>query len=163
VAACPDEAERNFAWMARAGAGAQHDGDVQIMVGVEGERDLTEHELEHLRGYRGSRPVRVGNAAWSQTQLDMYGGVLASAQVLGDQIGGMGDAVRDFLCTLADGRARARAGGGAGAGLVRGGGRPAGLRGGLRAPTTSACCRRRSTRPTGGCSATSPRASRTWG
>jgi GH15 family glucan-1,4-alpha-glucosidase len=110
VAACPDEAERNFAWMARAGAGAQHDGDVQIMVGVEGERDLTEHELEHLRGYRGSRPVRVGNAAWSQTQLDMYGGVLASAQVLGDQIGGMGDAVRDFLCTLADGRAASACG-----------------------------------------------------
>jgi GH15 family glucan-1,4-alpha-glucosidase len=106
VAACPDEAERNFAWMARAGAGASPDGGVQIMFGVEGERDLTEHELPHLRGYRGSRPVRVGNAAWSQTQLDVYGEVLASAQVLRDQIGEMGDAVRDFLCALADLAAR---------------------------------------------------------
>ena len=54
VGACPDEAERYFRFMGLA-AGAPRSGDhVQIMFGVEGERDLTEHELGHLAGYRDS-------------------------------------------------------------------------------------------------------------
>lgn len=106
VAACPDEAERNFLWMARAAAGAEHEGDVQIMFAVDGRRDLSERELPHLRGFAGSRPVRVGNDAWSQTQLDVYGEVLASAQVLHEQLGEMDGAVATFLCTAADLAAR---------------------------------------------------------
>lgn len=47
-----------------------------IMYGIEGETKLTEQELSHLEGYKGSRPVRIGNAAHSQLQLDVYGGVL---------------------------------------------------------------------------------------
>jgi len=102
VAACPDEAVRNFGWMARAAVGAREDGDVQIVFGVEGERDLTERELPHLSGWRGSRPVRVGNAAWTQTQLDVYGEVLASAHLLRDQLDDMDDMTRRFLSSVAD-------------------------------------------------------------
>lgn len=53
-------------------AAASVDG-LQIMYGLSGARRLTEVTLDHLEGYRGASPVRVGNAAWSQRQLDVYG------------------------------------------------------------------------------------------
>ncbi|WP_373047572.1 glycoside hydrolase family 15 protein [Vulgatibacter sp.] len=53
--------------------------DLQIMYGLGGERLLHEIDLEHLEGYRSSRPVRIGNGAWQQLQLDAYGEVLAAA------------------------------------------------------------------------------------
>ena len=53
--------------------------DLQIMYGLGGERRLTEIELPELEGYRRSRPVRIGNAAYSQFQLDIYGEVMDSA------------------------------------------------------------------------------------
>lgn len=102
IAACPDEAERNFRWMARAGVGSEHTGGVQIVYGVEGERDLSEHELGHLCGHRDSAPVRVGNEAWRQTQLDVLGEVLASAHLLRDCIGAFEPTTTRFLRTLAD-------------------------------------------------------------
>ena len=46
------------------------------MYGITGEHDLSERELPHLRGWRDSAPVRVGNGAWGQTQLDVYGELL---------------------------------------------------------------------------------------
>lgn len=46
---------------------------LQIMYGISGEKTLTEETLEHLDGYQGSRPVRVGNAAYTQKQNDIYG------------------------------------------------------------------------------------------
>jgi GH15 family glucan-1,4-alpha-glucosidase len=61
-------------WLIRAIAGDP--ADVQIMYGVAGERRLTEFELPWLGGYEGSQPVRVGNAASAQLQLDVYGEVL---------------------------------------------------------------------------------------
>ena len=48
------------------------------MFGIGGERDLTERELPHLTGWRGSAPVRVGNGAWRQRQLDVYGELLSA-------------------------------------------------------------------------------------
>ena len=51
-------------------------GELQIMYGVRGERELPERTLEHLEGYRDSRPVRIGNAASGQFQLDVYGELL---------------------------------------------------------------------------------------
>jgi GH15 family glucan-1,4-alpha-glucosidase len=48
-------------------------GPLQLMYGIDGRADLTEETLDHLEGYRGSRPVRIGNAAHRQLQLDIYG------------------------------------------------------------------------------------------
>jgi len=100
VAACPDEATRYFDWMAAA-VGRQSDRHVQIMFGVEGERDLTEHELDHLSGYAGSRPVRIGNEAWNQRQLDVMGEILDAAHLLRDHLE-LGPSTAAFLCDLAD-------------------------------------------------------------
>jgi len=58
-------------WVMRAVAGDPE--DIQIMYGLGGERRLDEYELPHLKGYEGSAPVRVGNAASGQRQLDVYG------------------------------------------------------------------------------------------
>ncbi|GAA0870885.1 glycoside hydrolase family 15 protein [Gangjinia marincola] len=49
------------------------DEKLQIMYGINGEKKLTEHFLEHLEGYKGSKPVRIGNAAYAQRQNDIYG------------------------------------------------------------------------------------------
>ena len=54
------------------------DGALQIMYGVGGERDLTERTLDHLTGYEGARPVRIGNGAFDQHQNDVFGAVLDS-------------------------------------------------------------------------------------
>jgi GH15 family glucan-1,4-alpha-glucosidase len=105
LAACPDEPERLLGWLANS-AGHVRDELIQIMYGVEGERDLTEHELEHLAGYRGSAPVRVGNEAWEQEQLDVYGEVLDAAYVLRDQLGELAPATQQLLVSLADRAAR---------------------------------------------------------
>jgi GH15 family glucan-1,4-alpha-glucosidase len=54
------------------------DGSLQIMYGIKGEMDLAESTLEHLKGYEGARPVRIGNGAYNQRQNDVYGAVLDS-------------------------------------------------------------------------------------
>jgi len=103
VAACPDEANRFFAFLAGAAATQlQHGTDLQIMFGVGGEHDLTERELAHLSGWPGSRPVRVGNGAWDQRQLDVYGELLGAAQRLVEQLGELDEPTRRFLVAAAD-------------------------------------------------------------
>ena len=87
VAACPDEANEFFNYVATSAAGSlDRGGDLQIMFGIGGERDLSERELPHLEGWRHSVPVRVGNGAWSQRQLDVYGELLGAAHRLSDHL-----------------------------------------------------------------------------
>jgi GH15 family glucan-1,4-alpha-glucosidase len=69
-----DEAQAWRDWLLRAAAGAP--AQLQIMYGVAGERRLPELELPWLPGYEGSRPVRIGNAAYDQRQLDVFGEVM---------------------------------------------------------------------------------------
>ena len=103
VAACPDEANKFFTFLADAAASQLHRGlDLQIMFGVGGERDLSERELPHLAGWRDSRPVRVGNGAWTQRQLDVYGELLGAAQRLVDQLGELDPITQRFLVAAAD-------------------------------------------------------------
>jgi GH15 family glucan-1,4-alpha-glucosidase len=102
VATCADESRRYFEWMTRAAVSCRHSDHVQIVFGVEGERDLSEHELGHLAGYRGSRPVRLGNAAWTQKQLDVLGEVLECASLVPAELGSLEPFTASFLCQLID-------------------------------------------------------------
>ncbi len=103
VAACPDEALWFFSWMAGAVASLLRRGaQLQIMFGVGGERDLTERSLKHLAGWRNSRPVRIGNGAWEQRQIDVYGELLSAAHRLSDQLGELDETTRHFLVEVAD-------------------------------------------------------------
>jgi alpha,alpha-trehalase len=103
VAACPDEASEFFAFLATAaasGVGPAH--GLQIMFGIGGEHDLSERELPHLAGWRDSRPVRVGNGAWDQRQIDVYGEVLGAAHQLADQLEDIDEDTKRFLIACAD-------------------------------------------------------------
>jgi GH15 family glucan-1,4-alpha-glucosidase len=103
VAACPHEAGKFFGFLADAAASQLARGaDLQIMFGVGGEHDLSERELKHLAGWRASRPVRVGNGAWEQRQLDVYGELLGAAHRLAGQLGEPDSVTRQFLAAAAD-------------------------------------------------------------
>ncbi len=87
VAACPDEANQFFDYVSSSAAGSlDRGGALQIMFGIGGERDLTERELPQLEGWRHSAPVRVGNAAWKQRQLDVYGELLNAVYRMSDHL-----------------------------------------------------------------------------
>ena len=103
VAACPDEADDYFSFMTTAAASGIGPGKaLQIMFGVGGEHDLTERELPHLEGWRDSRPVRVGNGAWNQAQIDVYGELLGAAHRLADQLSSLDEQTKAFLVACAD-------------------------------------------------------------
>jgi alpha,alpha-trehalase len=110
VAACPDEAEEFFDYLAVSSAGQLRGGEpLQIMFGIGGEHDLTERELRHLGGWRDSRPVRVGNGAWNQRQIDVYGELLGAAHRLAEQLEPNHPGAtpgREFLIGCADAAAR---------------------------------------------------------
>ncbi|HUJ65786.1 MAG TPA: glycoside hydrolase family 15 protein [Acidimicrobiales bacterium] len=87
VAACPDEANEFFDYVTSCAAGSlDRGGDLQIMFGIGGERVLTERELPQLEGWRHSVPVRVGNGAWNQRQLDVYGELLGAVYRMSDHL-----------------------------------------------------------------------------
>lgn len=103
VAACPDEAHKFFDFITNnALLQIRQGGELQIMFGVGGEHDLSERELPHLSGWRGSRPVRVGNGAWDQRQLDVYGELLDAAHRLEAYVARADPLTRSFLADLAD-------------------------------------------------------------
>jgi GH15 family glucan-1,4-alpha-glucosidase len=107
IGACPDEAG-DFASFMTSAAGGGHglDRSLQIMYGIGGEHDLSERELSHLRGWRDSRPVRVGNGAWDQTQLDVYGELLNVLHLYHERLGDLHPEIQHFVAQLADAAAR---------------------------------------------------------
>jgi len=99
IGTCSDEAEEFISFMtSSAGGGAS----LQIMYGIGGEHDLSERELPHLRGWRDSRPVRVGNGAWGQTQLDVYGELLNALYLYREKLGVLHPEIQAFVAYLAD-------------------------------------------------------------
>jgi GH15 family glucan-1,4-alpha-glucosidase len=72
-----DETADFIDWLANR-AKADHPAQFQIVYGIDGRKELTERVLDHLAGYRGSRPVRIGNNAYRQLQLDIYGELIDS-------------------------------------------------------------------------------------
>lgn len=73
----PDDADRFIEWINR----QEHNGTLQLLYAVDGNKNLTEKELPHLEGYKGSRPVRIGNGAHNQLQIDIYGELLDTVYV----------------------------------------------------------------------------------
>ena len=71
-----EEADRFLKWLAARAREVEQDGSLQIVYGIDGRHDLTEQTLDHLNGYRGAKPVRIGNGAYNQLQLDIYGELL---------------------------------------------------------------------------------------
>jgi len=103
IGACSDEAVDFASFMtSSAGGGYGIDHSLQIMYGIGGEHDLSERELPHLRGWRDSKPVRVGNGAWDQTQLDVYGELLNVIALYREQLGELHPEIQHFAAQLAD-------------------------------------------------------------
>ncbi len=80
------EASAFMRWLSEREGDAAGDGRMQLMYGVDGREDLEETELPHFAGYQDSRPVRIGNAARQQLQLDIYGDLM-DAIYLSDKYG----------------------------------------------------------------------------
>jgi GH15 family glucan-1,4-alpha-glucosidase len=74
-----EEAEQFMHFLASLCKESGPGGSLQIMYGIDGRRHLVEETLDHLDGYMGSRPVRIGNGAYNQLQLDIYGELLDAA------------------------------------------------------------------------------------
>jgi len=106
VGACSDEADEFVSFMTSSAGGRASVGSLQIMYGIAGEHDLTERELPHLRGWRDSAPVRVGNGAWGQTQLDVYGELLDSLSLYRERLGELHPEIQVFVADLANTAAR---------------------------------------------------------
>ena len=107
IGACSDEAEEFISFMtSSAGGRVMGDKPLQIMFGIGGEHDLTERTLHHLRGWRDSAPVRIGNGAWTQEQLDVYGELLNCLHLSQDKVGDLHPEIQQFVADLADAAAR---------------------------------------------------------
>lgn len=107
TSSCKKEKADFFRFLARASATELDRGaDLQVMFGVGGERDLSERVLPHLSGWRGSTPVRVGNDAWRQRQLDVYGELLDAAHQTLPHNELIDPPVRTFLLQAAETAAR---------------------------------------------------------
>ena len=93
-----------FAFVLEAVSGAARDDEwaLQIMYGIGGETDLTEHTLDHLSGYRNSRPVRIGNGAYDQQQHDVWGMLLDSLAIHSRRDGVIAPAIWEAVAGLVD-------------------------------------------------------------
>jgi GH15 family glucan-1,4-alpha-glucosidase len=92
------EAFHYFAFLIDAAGG----GPLQIMYGIDTERDLAEHTLDHLSGYEDARPVRIGNGAYDQRQHDMWGMLLESIAIHRRQVSHMGPVGWQWVTTMVE-------------------------------------------------------------
>jgi GH15 family glucan-1,4-alpha-glucosidase len=76
-----EEAQAFMHWIAERCNDLAPDGSLQIMYGLDGSKELQEEILGHFEGYCGSRPVRIGNGAYNQLQLDIYGELMDSVYI----------------------------------------------------------------------------------
>jgi len=81
---------------------AERDEELQVMYGVDGERNLTERILDHLEGYDGAKPVRIGNGAFDQQQHDVWGAVLDSVYIHTTSRDRLDERIWPILCRLVE-------------------------------------------------------------
>jgi GH15 family glucan-1,4-alpha-glucosidase len=94
------ELEGYFKWIKK--VIRESGADLKIMYGLRGQTELPEIELEHLEGYKGSAPVRIGNAAEDQLQLDIYGEIMDAALKLSNYAGKIDIGLWNFLKEICD-------------------------------------------------------------
>ncbi|MDW7709925.1 MAG: glycoside hydrolase family 15 protein [Deferrisomatales bacterium] len=113
------EMEAYFRWLEQCVCGEGR--ELQIVYGLRGETVLDEEELPHLEGYKGSRPVRIGNGAYRQRQLDIYGEVMDAALRLSNYVGKIDFGLWPFLRDVCEAAAAGRREPDSGIWEVRGG------------------------------------------
>jgi GH15 family glucan-1,4-alpha-glucosidase len=96
----PEEGATYLSWILDMTRGRPR--SLKVLYGIGGEQENVEFELHHLDGYRGSRPVRVGNGAQNQRQLDIYGELLDSAMMLCDEGGTITEDLWELLRAAVD-------------------------------------------------------------
>ncbi|MBD2770822.1 glycoside hydrolase family 15 protein [Iningainema tapete] len=101
-----DEASNFINWMGCLCSKQNPDGSLQPMYGIDGRHELKEEILDHLEGYQGSSPVRIGNLAYTQVQMDVYGELMDSIYLYNKYVApisyGMWSQLRDLVDWVCD-------------------------------------------------------------